>query len=85
MGNQVKGKNLYGFYPNTTPGGPDDAGTATRGRWIPTTSVDQYASLVARWFGTDSNSMETIFPNLGRFDDPFEIASANLDFLEFEP
>ncbi len=74
MGGPVKGKNLYGHFPNLSPGGSDDAG-GTRGRWIPSTSVDQYASVI------DSNAMETIFPNLGRFDNPFSVASANLDFL----
>ena len=79
MGGPVNGKKLYGKYPNTTPGGPDDAG-GTRGRWIPSTSVDQYSSKIAEWFGVDSNSMDTIFPNLGRFNDP-NSASANLDFI----
>ena len=80
MGGPVNGKKLFGHYPNTSPGGPDDAG-GTRGRWIPSTSVDQYGAVIAKWFGVDSNSMETIFPNLGRFDDPFNVASANLNFL----
>ncbi len=79
MGGPVKGKKLYGKFPNLTPGGVDDAG-GTRGRWIPSTAVDQYSSVIANWFGVDSNSMETIFPNLGRFEDPFG-ATANLDFL----
>ncbi len=81
MGGPVRGKNLYGHYPDTTPGGPDDAG-GTRGRWIPSTSVDQYGAVIAKWFGVDSNAMETIFPNLGRFDSPFDVASANLDFID---
>lgn len=56
----------------------------TRGRWIPTTSVDQFASVLANWFGVliGSSEMETIFPNLNRFEDPFDISgTANLGFL----
>lgn len=82
MGGPVKGKNLYGKFPNLTPGGPDDADN-TRGRWIPSTSVDQYSSMIARWFGADSNSIETIFPNLSRFDDPLTVSTAKLDFIDF--
>ena len=80
MGGPVVGQNLYGHFPNITPGGSADAG-GSRGRWIPSTAVDQYGAVLARWFGVDSASMETIFPNLARFDDPFSVASANLNFL----
>ena len=80
MGGAVKGQRLYGRFPELLVGAGDDAGR-NRGRWIPTTSVDQYASVLARWFGVDSNSMEAIFPNLPRFDDPFTSSRPNLDFL----
>ena len=82
MGGPVKGKNLYGKFPDLRPGGVDDS-NGTRGRWIPSTSVEQYTAPIAKWFGVDSNSMETIFPNLGRFDDPFSVGSANLDFIDY--
>ncbi|MBT5706802.1 DUF1501 domain-containing protein [bacterium] len=80
MGGAVKGQRLYGQFPELLLGAGDDAGR-NRGRWIPTTSVDQYASVLARWFGVDSNSMESIFPNLPRFDDPLSSSRPNLDFM----
>lgn len=84
MGGSVAGGELYGSFPSLKTGaasGSIDAHTG-RGRWIPSTSVDQYSSVMAKWFGVDSNSMETIFPNLGRFDDPVSTTLANLRFIE---
>ena len=52
-----------------------------RGRWIPMSSVDQYAAVCAQWLGAESSAMDVIFPNLSRFDDPLTSASANLQFL----
>jgi uncharacterized protein (DUF1501 family) len=73
MGGSVNGKNFYGTYPTLQLGGPDD--TDTRGRWIPTTSVDQYAATLATWYGLASTDIPTVFPNLSRF------ASQNLGFM----
>ena len=73
MGGSVKGADFYGTYPNLALGGPDDG--STEGRWIPTTSVDQYGATLAQWFGLGSADLATVFPNLGRF------AMSNLGFL----
>ena len=80
MGGSVVGGNFYGslrpdgggnYYPTLTMGGPDDtdSGGNPRGRWIPTTSVDQYAAVLAKWFGLpqDPATLETVFPNLDNF------------------
>jgi uncharacterized protein (DUF1501 family) len=72
VGGAVKGQATYGKLPTLTVNGPDDTGT---GRWIPTTSVDQYAATLATWFGVDSGNLSAVFPNLGRF------ASSNLGFI----
>ena len=72
MGGAVKGGATYGRFPTLAVNGPDDTST---GRWIPTTAVDQYAATIASWFGVDSNGIDTVFPNLGRF------TSRNLGFL----
>ncbi len=79
MGGPVNGGQVYGTFPSLRVGADQDV-DASRGRWIPTTSVDQYAAAAARWLGVDAGSLGTIFPNLSRFDDPFG-ASANLGFV----
>ena len=81
-GGAVKGKNMYGTYPELEPGGNSES-SSTRGRWIPTTSVDQYGAVLTKWFGADSNSLDAIFPNLSRFDDPFTSNAANMKFVNF--
>jgi uncharacterized protein (DUF1501 family) len=79
MGGSVKGKQILGQYPNLAINtGMDVQGN--RGRWIPTTSVDQYGAVIAKWFGVGSGEMNAIFPNLGRFNDPFS-PTTNLDFI----
>jgi uncharacterized protein (DUF1501 family) len=82
FGGAVKGGNFYGAYPELGIGSVNDVPSGARGRWIPTTSVDQLSAVLANWFGVPvgSSQMETIFPNLYRFDNPFN-AVANLGFL----
>jgi uncharacterized protein (DUF1501 family) len=67
MGGAVQGQRLYGAYPTLAVNGPDDTST---GRWIPTTSVDEYSATLARWFGVSNTDMPTVFPNLTRFARP---------------
>ncbi|MBX3300185.1 MAG: DUF1501 domain-containing protein [Acidobacteria bacterium] len=88
MGGAVNGGNLYGslrpdgsgnYYPTllmgNTTGALDDAdnNSSGRGRWIPTTSVDQYCAVLARWFGLpqDQQTLSAVFPNLGNFPGTF--------------
>jgi uncharacterized protein (DUF1501 family) len=76
VGGDVAGGASYGQMPVLAVNGPSDTGT---GRWIPTTSVDQYAATLAAWYGVDTTHMPTIFPNLDRF------ALTNLGFLPIYP
>jgi uncharacterized protein (DUF1501 family) len=75
IGSGVNGGQMYGQYPSLGLGGPDD--TASRGVFIPTTSVDQYGATLASWFGVPSASLASIFPNSVNFSS----ASLNLGFL----
>jgi uncharacterized protein (DUF1501 family) len=72
VGGAVRGGDIYGRMPTLTVGGPDDT---TNGRWIPTTSVDEYGATLARWFGVSDTNLNVAFPNIGRFKSP------NLGFL----
>jgi uncharacterized protein (DUF1501 family) len=65
MGGAVKGGDMYGKFPQLTLQGPDDV--ASEGRWLPTTSNDQYAATLAKWFGVSASSMKDVLPNIGRF------------------
>jgi uncharacterized protein (DUF1501 family) len=72
MGGAVRGNKLYGTFPTLAVNGPDDT---EDGRWIPTTSVDEFSATLASWFGVANSDMSTVFPNIGRFAHP------NLGFL----
>ncbi len=71
MGGAVKGGDIYGQVPSLQVNGPDDVNTTSgRGRYIPTTSVDEYAATLAKWFGVTGPDLATVFPNLSRFPNP---------------
>ena len=70
LGGGVRGHQTYGTYPELTLGGPDDIGLNSwelQGRWIPTTSVDQYAATLLQWFGANSGQLDSVLPNLHNF------------------
>lgn len=72
MGGAVRGNRLYGTFPTLAVNGPDDT---EDGRWIPTTSVDEFSATLATWFGVSNSDLPTVFPNIGRFAHP------NMGFL----
>jgi uncharacterized protein (DUF1501 family) len=72
MGGAVQGGDIYGQMPSLVVGANDDTG---RGRWIPSTSVDEYSATLARWFGISDTNLPVVLPNIGRFAKP------NLGFM----
>jgi uncharacterized protein (DUF1501 family) len=76
VGGAVRG-GFYGAFPTLQMGGPDDtdSGANPRGRWIPTTSVEQYAATLALWYGLAQSDLTQVFPFITRFP------TANLGFL----
>lgn len=67
MGGAVQGGRLFGTFPTLAVNGPDDTG---QGRWIPTTSVDEFSATLATWFGVSASDLSTVLPNIGRFAHP---------------
>ena len=64
VGGAVNGAQLFGNYPALQIGGPEDVGG---GRFIPSTSADQYAATLAKWFGIDDAELDMVAPNLSNF------------------
>ncbi|HCQ38819.1 MAG TPA: hypothetical protein DIV39_06660 [Verrucomicrobiales bacterium] len=93
MGGNVRGGNVYGYYPDLDPAGVWSTPGSSRGRWIPTCSVEQFTAPLAKWLDVGDAELATIFPNLDRFSSPFGsayspsgydsmLANPNMDYLE---
>lgn len=67
VGGSVRGGDIYGRMPDLTINGLDDTGS---GRWIPSTSVDEYNATLAKWFGVSATDLSIVLPNIGRFGRP---------------
>jgi uncharacterized protein (DUF1501 family) len=72
VGGAVRGNRIFGTWPDVALGASNDVG---QGRLLPTTSVDQYAATLGRWFGLSAFELGTVLPNLNRF------ATQDLGFL----
>jgi uncharacterized protein (DUF1501 family) len=68
MGGAVSGGKYYGTMPSLLLGGVDDFSI---GRIVPTTSCDQFAATLARWFGVSATQLPALFPNLSNFASPW--------------
>ena len=80
MGGAVLGGDFYGrptpngtVFPTLVNEGPDDI--STRGRFVPTVSVEMYAATLARWFGLNEYQLPLVFPLINNFP------TTNLGFL----
>jgi uncharacterized protein (DUF1501 family) len=80
VGGAVAGGNFYGrptangtFVPTLVTGSGDDADS--RGRFIPSVSVEQYAATLSRWYGLAEADVPLVFPNINNF------SGSNLGFM----
>lgn len=84
-GGAVKGKQIFGRFPDLTINGGIDC-TGNRGRWIPSTSTDQVFASIAKWFGCSDSQIQTVLPNFTRFQPDLSnstLIARNLDFINF--
>jgi len=72
MGGAVNGGSFYGTAPHVSVQTDDQVG---QGRLLPSTSVDQFAATLARWFGCSATELPGILPNIGNF------SNTNLEFV----
>jgi uncharacterized protein (DUF1501 family) len=70
VGGAVNGKSFYGTPPPVSVGdttAPADQWHVGQGRLLPSTSVDQYAATLAKWFGVADAELPGILPNIAHF------------------
>ncbi len=65
MGGGIDGGKIYGNYPILNLN--ESLNVDERGRFIPTTSVDEFYAELALWFGASPNDLSYILPNIGNF------------------
>lgn len=66
-GGAVRGRAIYGRFPDLARGSADDVGS---GRLLPTTSVIQLAATVGNWMGLSRSDLSLVLPQIGAFGDP---------------
>jgi uncharacterized protein (DUF1501 family) len=64
MGGAVQGGRFYGTAPHVSIQTDDQVG---QGRLLPSTSVDEFAATMARWFGCSTTELPGILPNVANF------------------
>lgn len=65
LGGAIQGRAIYGDLP--APDLDSQFYTESRGRLIPSVSVEQYAATMGRWFGLTEEELLGALPNLSRF------------------
>ncbi|QRN97050.1 DUF1501 domain-containing protein [Archangium violaceum] len=71
LGDRVLGRRLYGTFPNLdmSSGAANNLDSIdSRGRWIPTLTVEQYAYTLAYWLGLSTTAeRDYVFPNFAGY------------------
>ena len=80
MGGSVTGQTIYGTYPALSLD-PRDVG---RGRFIPSTSTDEFFAELALWMGVAPADLDLVLPNVANFYTP-SATVAPLGFLAGGP
>jgi uncharacterized protein (DUF1501 family) len=63
-GGAVKGKEIYGRFPQVGLNHSDEVGS---GSFLPGVSVDQIGATLGKWFGISDGDLNLVFPNLKNF------------------
>lgn len=64
-GGSVQGQQVFGNLPSSDPSSTEY--TSSRGRLIPTVSVEQYAGTLGKWFGLSDTELNSALPNITNF------------------
>jgi uncharacterized protein (DUF1501 family) len=64
MGGAVQGGRFYGTAPRVSLSSNDQVG---QGRLLPSTSVDEFATTLARWFGVEAGEVNGVLANSNQF------------------
>ena len=75
VGGAVNGQRFYGTAPPISTSdaktgnayNPENQWHVGQGRLLPSTSVDQYAATLAKWFGVSAGEMAGVLPKIGNF------------------
>jgi uncharacterized protein (DUF1501 family) len=97
VGGAVNGGAYYGYAPPVSVAGsqwndaaavktaPENQFHVGQGRLLPTTSVDQYAATLAKWFGVEAADMtgpNSILPYLNNFGGSLTVNGVNLNYAK---
>jgi uncharacterized protein (DUF1501 family) len=63
-GGAVKGKEIYGRFPQVGLNHNDEVGS---GSFLPNISVEQIGGTLGKWFGVSNTDLDLVFPNLKNF------------------
>ncbi len=83
VGGAVNGAKFYGYAPPVSVGNTtaaQDQWHVGQGRLLPTTSVDQYAATLAKWFGVTDAQLPGILPGISKFGGSMTVNGAALTY-----
>jgi uncharacterized protein (DUF1501 family) len=84
MGGALNEAKILGDVPNSLDLANSDYLVTSKGRLLPTTSIDSMMAPILDWFGIDENTLKFAFPNLMNFaTDNNDYKSAFLNNLIF--